>query len=288
MTTRIALPVTNGVTTFELNDFVGYQMLIPLFATPPTAGRMKIEYQQFTAGPWRTVPEANNLDLTTNPVAIIGGVVSALRFTLTGMSGGAGLVVVAVASDQWPHGGMPAGLFTGLRAITTQPYTEANVKNGVQYSLRAVWPLADQIAAAGVRRVWFKTGSKPVLIKLRDVQFVGEELTIQLFSGPTGVSGGTNLAISNYNGINPVTATAQAKKNVTVTGNGTEFGGSDPEYFFGSANAPQRNAASIPQGRERVLPANTEFLVVITNTGTGTARLQYFLDWYEGGTDLPL
>jgi hypothetical protein len=38
----------------------------------------------------------------------------------------------------------------------------------------------------------------------------------------------------------------------------------------------------------RILPANTEFAVVITNTGAGNARVQYFLDFYEGEPDLPL
>jgi len=36
------------------------------------------------------------------------------------------------------------------------------------------------------------------------------------------------------------------------------------------------------------LPANAEFIVAITNTGSGAARAQYFLDYYQGGTDLPI
>ena len=192
----------------------------------------------------------------------------------------------------WRTGDMvqiaPPDLYRGFRAITTQPYTEANVKNGVQYSLRAAWPLLDTIATGASRLIWFKTGAKPVLVKLRDLQYLAEELSIQLYTGPTEVTGGTVLGISNYNGVAPVATTVQAKKNVTVTARGTEFGGSDPEYLFGAAGNPQRAPASIPQGRERVLPANTEFIVAITNTGTSAARVQYYLDWYEGATDLPI
>lgn len=192
----------------------------------------------------------------------------------------------------WRTGNMveitPPDAWRGLRAITTQPYTEANVKNGVQYSLRAAWPLTDQIANGTSRLIWFKTGAKPVLVKLRDMQYIAEELELQLYSGPTGVTGGTTLTISNYNGVAPVATTVQAKKNVSVTSRGTEFGGNDPEYFFGSAGNPQRAPNSIPQGRERVLPANTEFIVAITNTGTSAARVQYYLDWYEGASDLPI
>ena len=185
---------------------------------------------------------------------------------------------------------IPPEVWRGFRAMTTQPYTEANVKNGVQYYLRAAWPLTDTIpnGSSNVRYIWFKTGAKPVLVKLRELFYVAEELSIQLYTGPTGVTGGTALAAGNYNGVAPVATTVQAKKNVSVTARGTEFGGSDPEYLFGAAGNPQRAPNSIPVGRERVLAPNTEFLVAITNTGTSAARVQYYLDWYEGATDFPI
>jgi len=210
-----------------------------------------------------------------------------LRVSLSGTNAVTAYVRVWRGDDA--RSGIPAGAFTGLRAITTQPYTEANVKNGVQYNIRAVWPLTDLIASGAARKIWFKTNAKPVLAKLRQFQYLAEEMKIELFVGPTGVTGGTDLIVHNYNGVNPVATTVAAKKNVTTTTNGTQFDHGDPEHFFGGANDPQRqNVDSIPLGRERVLSANSEFLVVITNTGTGSARAQYFLDFYEGGTDLPL
>lgn len=174
----------------------------------------------------------------------------------------------------------------GVGAFVVQPYTEANVKNGLQFYLRASWPLGDTIAAGSTKKIWFKTGSKPVIIKLRDFQYLAEELNISLSSSPTEVSGGTAITISNYNGINPTATTVQAKKNVATAADGAPMG--DPEYFFGSSNAPQRAAAAIPQGRERILPVNSEFIVAINNSGSGTARAEYFLDWYEGTPDLPV
>ena len=48
------------------------------------------------------------------------------------------------------------------------------------------------------------------------------------------------------------------------------------------------DALGAPDGRERVLPPNTSYIVAITNSGGGNARCRYFLDWYEGGTDLPI
>lgn len=210
-----------------------------------------------------------------------------LRVSLAGTNAATAFVRVWRGDDA--RSGIPSGAFSGLRAMTVQFYPEANVKNGLQYNLRAVWPLADVIATGTDRKIWFKTNAKPVIVKIRDFQYVAEELRLELFSGPTGVSGGTDLTIHNYNGVNPVATTVQAKKNVTITNNGTQFDGGDAEYFFGSANDPQRQSASaFPIGRERILPANAEFAVVITNTGTGNARAQYYLDFYEGSTDLPL
>lgn len=210
-----------------------------------------------------------------------------LRVSLAGTNAATAFVRVWRGDDA--RSGIPSGAFTGLRAMTVQFYPEANVKNGLQYNIRAVWPLADHIDTGTARKIWFKTNAKPIIVKIRDFQYVAEELRLELFSSPTGVSGGTDLLVHNYNGVNPVATTVQAKKNVVITNNGTPFDHDDPEYFFGGANDPQRQSATaFPIGRERILPANTEFAVVITNTGTGAARVQYYLDFYEGGTDLPV
>ena len=158
----------------------------------------------------------------------------------------------------------------------------------MQYNLRATWPLTDTIAAGATRKIWFKTNAKPVIVKLREVQYVAEELTLRLFRTPTGVTGGTALSIHNYNSVSPVATTCQATKNVTTTSDGAEFDNNNAEVFFGASNAPQRSVSIALQGRERILPANSEFIVSITNTGSGVARAQYFLDWYEGGSDLPI
>jgi hypothetical protein len=189
--------------------------------------------------------------------------------------------------------GMPAGLFEGSRAITVQPYTEANVKNGVEYYLRAAWPESDPIATGTTRKLYFQTGAKKVIVKLRDLHYVGEELAIRLYANPVGVSGGTALAIHNFNNVNPVaTSVIDARKNVTTVSDGVEIDGGDPEYLYGASSASQRSQLAIPVGRERIIPANSGFIVAITNTASGggaaAARVQYFLDWFEGEPDLPL
>lgn len=187
----------------------------------------------------------------------------------------------------------PEEVYTGTRALTVQEYPEANVKNGRQFYFRAVWPLSDQITngPANARLLYLRTGTLPVIVKLRDLHYVAEELTIRLYVGPTGVSGGQPLTLRNYNTVNPNFAAAigvQARKNVTVSSRGTEFDGGDPEYLFGASSAPQRVQSAIPQGRERIIAGDTEFLVAFENTGAGNARVSYFLDFYIGPPDFPL
>ena len=260
-----------------------FHNIILSFDTAPSAGTVLVEYRNLGNPAWQPLSHANGVSITSGFFQVrLDGTAAALRVTFSGLVGGAG----ARIWDDFRE--VPTGLFTGLAAITTQPYTEANVKNGLQFNLRAAWPLSDVISAGTTRKIWFKTNAKPVIIKLREVQYLAEELVLRLFQGPTGVTGGTDLTVHNYNAVNPVATTVLAKKNVTTTTDGTQFDGADPEYFFGSSNDPQRQASSIPQGRERILPANTEFIVSINNSGSGNARVQYFLDWYEGGTDLPL
>lgn len=286
MTQAFVIAPTNGQQVFEIpGHLLGPLTIVISAGSAPSAGVVTIEYRLPGDNTWRALPDAA-LKPLTGPVVVWGyGPARTLRLTIADLTGGSAMLL---SVSRMEARGFPPGAFEGLRALTVQPYTEANVKNGLQYYLRAVWPKADHIAAGTARRVLLQTGAKPVIVKLRELQFDAEELTIELFTSPTGVTGGTTLSIQNYNLINPVASTLTAKKNVSTTSDGAPFDASDIEHFFGSSNAPQRSPGSIPQGRERVIPANSSFLVKITNTGTGDARAQYYLDWYEGATDLPL
>lgn len=177
------------------------------------------------------------------------------------------------------------GLLKGSNGIVVQPFTEANIKRGVQYFLRTAYPNSDPIAGETSRKLLLETGSQPVLVKLRVFEYIGEELRISLYANPTVTDNGSPIQVSNWNAVNPVPNTATARKDVTTSDDGTLLG--EPEYFFGGPTGLLRDAYSIPEGRERVIPANSSFLVVIENLDIGNARCQYFLDWYEGGTDIP-
>lgn len=177
-------------------------------------------------------------------------------------------------------------IVTGQRAVTIQPYTEANVKNGVQYFLSANWPTADEIAngPANARNIVFSTGSKPVAVKTRIVSYIGEEFVLELFTNPD-FTGGTAITPGNYNFVNPVPTTITALKDATINSPGTAFPG-EPDYYYGGTQTNFRQSSAIPDGRERILPPNTDFLVRITSV-VGTGRFSYYLDWYEGDPDLP-
>lgn len=174
----------------------------------------------------------------------------------------------------------------GLRAITTASYSEQNVQNGLQYFFRRAYPKVDPILSGTSRDILFRTGSKKVLFKSRIVSFIGEEFRIEVFENPTAADDGTPISVGNYNRVNPVSSTVSVFDSPTLSDDGTAFSG-DPEYYFGSSATGQRVGDSIPEGRERVLPENTDYLIRITNTGTGSSRFQYFGDWYEGDPAMP-
>jgi len=233
--------------------------------------------------------ETGNVWKTVYPFAVgewrFNGPASRVMVDLSGVSGYTTYRILVWRTNE-PMPLVPDGAYTGLRAETVQFYSEANIKNGLQFFLRASWPLTDEIAISGTRKIWFKTNSKPVIIKKREFQYIAEEMRISLYSGPTTVTGGTALAINNYNGVSPTATTVQALKGVTTVSDGTLL--ADPEYFYGAKTTPQQTVAMALTGRERILPANTEFIIAVSNTGTTTSRAEYHLDWYEGGTDLPI
>lgn len=259
------------------------QQIVLAFQSNPAAGTAKVEVMEAGSSRWIALTKAAALPLASSPHVIrSSGWISRVRVTLTGASGGSGGMLWAQELQS------PAGLYEGAAAITTQPYSEANVKNGQQFYLRAAWPKGGEIPAGQTRKVWISTGASPIIVKLRLIEFDAEELRVDLFEGPTGVTGGTVITPRNYNRINPAATDLQAKKNVTTTTDGTAFDPDDPEFLFGASNSPQRTPGSIPQGRERILKPNTQYIAAITNTGASIARVQYFLDYYQGQPDLPL
>ena len=181
----------------------------------------------------------------------------------------------------------PDGLYTGLRAQTVQNYVEANIKNGLQYYIRASYPGADEIGAGTSRKIHFQTGAKYVIIKLEIIDYISEELAISRYVDPDTVSGGTPLVVGNFNLAVPVATTVIITKDVTTVGDGTILPG-DPLYAFGGQSPGHSEHGATARGREWIIPPNTSYIIAITNNSNAASRCSYYLDWYEGTPDLPL
>lgn len=166
----------------------------------------------------------------------------------------------------------------GERAFIVEPFDPVNIKRGLQFYLRSSWPSSDPIATNTPRYVYFKTGTKPAIVKTRIVSYIGEEFELSIFANPTITPAtGTVINPSNLNSINPQATTITAIKDPVVTNDGTLID-DEPEYYFGGTSQGNRDANSIPPGSERIIPANAEFLVKIEGSG----RFSYRLEWFEG------
>ncbi len=200
-----------------------------------------------------------------------------------------GTGAASASAEIWRYGQQmdftPPGVFAGLRAMTQQGYIEANVKNGVQFYLQHNVP---QIASGGAPyKLLFTTGAKKVLIKGREMYARGETVSIQVYKQPTAPApGGTLLTVQNFNDDQAVPTSVSIRGGVTTTADGTSWG--DPQRIFGQSAAGQRAGSGLAPGGDRVLKPSSTYLVVFRNDGSGVADIDYFLTWYEGGTDLPL
>ncbi|MNJ36155.1 hypothetical protein D3C77_309340 [compost metagenome] len=206
-----------------------------------------------------------------------------LRVSLAGTNAVTAYVRVWRGDDS--RSGIPGGAFSGYRAMTTQSYVEANVKYGLQFYLQ--YNLPQLPATTGIHKVLFTTGAKQVLIKGREMYGIGESISIQVYKQPTAPTpGGTLLTVQNFNDVAPAATTVTIRGGVTTTSDGATWG--DPQRLFGQSAAGQRAGSGLAPGGDRILKPNSTYLVVFRNTGSGTADIDYFLTWYEGGTDLPL
>ena len=282
--TLINVPMANGVTSVVLNSGAIGQFEITLNATAgaPSAGTLKIEGLNW-AGNYDVIEGATAIALTS----LAGGPINlsdyghwqSLRLTLSGVTGGSGLLY-GVANAQ-PFS-LPDFAATGGRALNVQSYVESNTKLGSQFYIL----VNGSVAASGTYNLVFTTGSKVVLVKGRSLYTNGTSVSLQIFKAPIGVSGGTPIAVQNYNDINPVATTASGLSGATVTGNGTAWGGL--EHIYNSSAAGQRTGSGLAPGGDRVLLPNKSYMVQIVNgDSTAAAPFDYFLTWFEGQPDLP-
>lgn len=196
----------------------------------------------------------------------------------------------------------PSGLFEGLRAMTTQNYTEANVKNGVQYSASSYFT---GLTPGENLDTIIITHDKPIAIKAQYVAIKnGGDILSNWYRNPT-YTGGTEITaiVTNQNDINPVDSDSQLFGVVPTDPTGGDYSpldSSKPNVTdVGVPIQPliavlgdigiggSSSSRNVTVGLEQILAPNTTYLYrrrVVDNTDS----LFGFSTWYEGGLDLPL
>ncbi|UNY40113.1 hypothetical protein KLEA5_gp10 [Aeromonas phage vB_AveS_KLEA5] len=201
---------------------------------------------------------------------------SDVSFRATVSQGGFG------ANGVWPYNDWFGLMTQGQKAVVFQNYTEANVKNGVQYYCRALFPA---VGVGTTVQFSFQTGVKPVVIKSREVNFDGSSRVDYVALEGGTATGGAAVEVGNENRINPVPTTVTLKQGVSLSG-GVTFR-TKTIFGSGSTSGGGSRVGTDVLGRETVLKPNTLYQVKLTNTAGSTANIQLELSWYEGTLDLP-
>lgn len=258
----------------------GTNFITLAFDVAPVGGVVTVQYRSPGDDAWITIPGFTNVSATSDRTVRLYGAVSQLQVAFTGIAGGAGASVwFATAAGE----GFPPKVFEGHRALNVQGYVESNVKLGLQSYVQVGLP---SLSAGQSYKMALRTGSVPVLIKAREFSARGEAVSIQVFKAPVISNTGTAVPVQNFNDVNPVAALSQFFKGVTTTSDGTAWG--DPQRLFGASATGQRASANLAPGGDRVLATVKDYLIVVTNTGSGNVDADYFLTWAEVAPDLPL
>lgn len=176
----------------------------------------------------------------------------------------------------------PDGLYEGGRAVTVQGYVEANSKLGVQHEGST---LLSNIAAGASNDTIFLTGSLPVALKGRVINFDGVGVKGEIYTGAT-YTGGALAEYQNASDINPVTGLTQIIVGATITNDGDlAFA---PTYSFGNESNQGKGGIQSTLGSEKLLKPNTAYLLRLTSLDSSTQNISSFLTWYEGELDLPV
>lgn len=174
----------------------------------------------------------------------------------------------------------------GYKAVITQSYTEANVKNGVQFSYSSYIPA---LPTSGVVEYVLSVGSKPLAMKGRTFQYDGLGVKVEVFEAPDITGGTATGAVRGLNSMNQAVSEVQVLTGMTVNSDGTPF--TSERHYLGDSGVGNAIATTVSEeifGLETIYKPNTNFLVRVTSLdATDTQRLASYVTWYEGDFDLP-
>lgn len=199
--------------------------------------------------------------------------------------------------------GIPEGSFVGLRAMCTQSYTEANVKNGSQHSASSYYT---DLTAGEILDAIIITGGKPISIKaqylaIRD----GGDVMMDWYRDPV-YEGGVDIValgeVFNQNDINPIDVLGTILTCVPTNPAGGDYSPDDSTkpvvtdlgikkqptitVLGNSGMGSSTSSRDAVVGLEQILAPNSVYLFRRTVLAD-TASLFTFSTWYEGGLDLP-
>lgn len=188
-----------------------------------------------------------------------------------------GLISAQLGGWNMPNVPIDERVYTGLKAFTVQSFVESNSKNGTQYE----YTVSNNAVAAGTNfDIIMTTGSKPVLIKNRQVSFTGAEVQISVFKGTVFTAGNT-VNIFNLNTSMVAPSVSSVKSSPTISNVGTQTGATTATY--GTPDQGNRAIGTYGlTGTERVLAPNTNYLLRITNADTVACKVSAYVSFYEG------
>ena len=197
---------------------------------------------------------------------------------------------------------LPPEISEGLRAMTMQTYTEANVKNGVQYSATTYFT---GLTAGETIDLIIQTADNPVAIKAQYIAAKNSgDILVDWYRDPV-FTGGTDISagVFNQNDINPVASAATLIGPLPTNAAGGDYSPNDATkptvsalgtkiqptlVVLGNSGAGASSSAArnVTIGLEQILAPNTTYLYRRTCVAA-VASLFGFSTWYEGGLDLP-
>lgn len=228
-------------------------LLVCLHSTPQENGIVLLPFEQFI---------------------IPSGSLGCFVKTTTGYGG-----VIAVELGAWNALGAPVDqrVYTGLKGLTVQPFTEANVKNGTQWELSFENP---SLAAGASADAILTTGLSYVLVKSRVIVFTGSEIEVSVYKNTT-YTNGTSVPIYNLNTAIGGVPLSTAKAGVTVVTLGTEVAAKTHAYGT-DTNVNQAVGSFNVAGLERVLAPSTNYLLRVTNQSATSIKVAGYITFYEG------
>lgn len=187
-----------------------------------------------------------------------------------------GKVIVLSGNDLSPVG-VSSDVYNGNKGLTTQSFTEANVKNGVQYELSLY-----EEAFLGTTDTVVVTGPLPVIIKAQSYLFDGLGARTTIYKDPI-YTGGTPVTYYNKNLYKPVLGESVILSGATISSEGTQ--GSAQQIHLGSegvGNTVFSTSGQDAQGLETVLAPNTTYLFRRISLDSSAQKMFVYSTWYEG------